>query len=78
MTGLRDLYVVLIDPSPQGMWERNWVELEERLLEPVKGVVAPRLFEVVLPFASCRVDWDMGGSGVVLRRPEGGEVEEED
>ncbi|KAF2822049.1 hypothetical protein CC86DRAFT_448466 [Ophiobolus disseminans] len=75
MEGLRDLYVVLVDPSPQGMWERNWVKLEERLLEPVKGVVRPRWFEVVLPFASCRLDWDMGESAVVLRKPVEGEDE---
>jgi hypothetical protein len=70
MTGLRDLYIVLIDPSPQGIWEANWSELEEELLEPVKQVVRPMWFELVLPFASCRTDWDMGESRVVLRRPE--------
>lgn len=76
MTGLRDLYVVIVDPSPQGMWERNWLELEEQLVRPVKAVVRPRWFEVVLPFGSCKVDWDMGDSAVVLRTPEGGEVED--
>jgi hypothetical protein len=69
MTGLRDLYVVLVDPTPQRMWERHWLELEEQLLAPVKLVVRPRLCEVVLPFATCRTDWDMGESRVVLRKP---------
>jgi hypothetical protein len=77
MKGLRDLYVVLIDPSPQGIWEANWSELEDELLEPVKKVVSPRWFELVLPFASCRTDWHMGESMVVLKRPELG-VEGED
>jgi hypothetical protein len=75
MTGLRDLYVVLIDPTPQRMWERHWLELEEQLLAPVKLVVRPRLCEVVLPFATCRTDWDMGESRVVLRKPKGREEE---
>jgi len=78
MEGLRDLYVVISDPSPQGMWEPHWLMLEEKLLEPVKSVVAPRSAEVVLPFGSCRLDWDMGESRVVLRRPEGWVDEEED
>ncbi|KAI8943008.1 hypothetical protein NX059_001046 [Plenodomus lindquistii] len=69
MQGLRDLYVVLSDPSPQGMWERNWLELEGQLLEPVKRVVRPRVVEVVLPYGSCGVNWDLGESRVVLRRP---------
>lgn len=78
MTGLRDLYIVLIDPSPQGMWERNWLSLEEQLLKPVKDVVRPRWFELVLPFSSCRTTWDMGDSQVVLRKPDGAVEEEED
>ena len=78
MTGLRDLYVVLIDPSPQDMWERNWLELEEQLLAPVKEVTRPKWFELLLPFASCKTDWDMGESRVVLRKPAGGVVEEDD
>lgn len=78
MTGLRELYVVLADPSPQGMWERNWLELEEQLLKPLTNVTRPERFEVMLPFARCGVDWDMGESRVVLRKPDGGEDEEED
>jgi hypothetical protein len=70
MKGLRNLQVVLIDPSPQGIWEANWSELEDELLQPVKNVVSPSWFELVLPFASCRTDWDMGESMVVLKRPE--------
>jgi hypothetical protein len=78
MTGLRDLYVVLVDPSPQQMWERNWLELEEQLLMPIKEVVKPAWFEVVLPYAGGGVEWDMGGSRVRLRRSESGVVEDED
>ncbi|KAH7068096.1 hypothetical protein BKA63DRAFT_536534 [Paraphoma chrysanthemicola] len=77
MTGLRDLYVVITDPSPQGMWERNWLELEEVLLRPVKAVIRPRWFELVLPYESCKMDWDMAESSCVLRTPET-LVEEED
>jgi hypothetical protein len=72
MTGLRELYVALVDPSPQDMWERSWGELEEQLLAPVKEVRGPRWFELLLPFGSCRTDWNMGECGVVLRRPEVG------
>jgi hypothetical protein len=54
------------------------LELEERLLEPIKGVVRPVRAEVVLPYGTCRMDWDMGESRVVLRRPEGGVEEDED
>jgi hypothetical protein len=70
LQGLKTLHVVLIDPSPQGIWERNWLELEGQLMEPVKRVVRPRLFEFVLPYASCGVERDMGGSCVRLRRPD--------
>ncbi|KAH8724068.1 hypothetical protein GQ44DRAFT_750402 [Phaeosphaeriaceae sp. PMI808] len=70
MNGLRDLYVVLVDPSQQDMWERNWIDLENELLHPVKAVTRPEWFELVLPFARCNIDWNMGESRVVLRRPE--------
>ncbi|KAF2727209.1 hypothetical protein EJ04DRAFT_479405 [Polyplosphaeria fusca] len=69
MKGLRDLRVVLVDPTPGRTWEARWLDLEEQLLEPVKEVVGPRWFEVVLPYASCETDWDMGESRVVLRVP---------
>ncbi|CAO2651866.1 Nn.00g001490.m01.CDS01 [Neocucurbitaria sp. VM-36] len=78
MQGLRDLYVVLVDPSPQSLWERNWLELEEQLLAPVKQVTNPGWFELMLPYASCGTDWDMEESRVRLRKPDGGDVEEED
>jgi hypothetical protein len=81
MQGLRDLYVVLVDPSPQQMWEVNWLELEDRLLESVREVRRGgrmRKAEVVLPYASCGIDWDTGGSCVKLTRPESEVVEGED
>ncbi|KAF2029260.1 hypothetical protein EK21DRAFT_101325 [Setomelanomma holmii] len=79
MTGLRDLYVVVTDPSPQDMWERHWLELEEVLLRPVKSVVKPQWFELMLPYENCGTAWDMGESSCVLRKPEGdGDGEEED
>jgi hypothetical protein len=70
MQGLRDLHVVITDPSPQHMWESNWLELETLLLEPVRKVVLPRRFELVLPYAGCDVKRNMGESRVRLRRPE--------
>jgi hypothetical protein len=78
MTGLRDLYVAIVDPSPQGIWERNWAELEEQLLRPVKEVTRPSQFELMLPFASCSTEWDMGDSRVVLRKPGNRVIEEEE
>jgi hypothetical protein len=81
MQELRDLYVVLVDPSPQQMWERNWLELEDRLLESVREVGRGgriRKAEVVLPYASCRTEWDMGGSCVRLTRPVSEAVEGDD
>jgi hypothetical protein len=81
MQGLRNLYVVLVDPSPQQMWERNWLELEDRLLESVREVGTGgrmREAEVVFPYASCGIDWDMGESCVRLTRPGSRSVGEED
>lgn len=71
MERLRELCVVIIDPSPQGMWERNWLELEQKLLEPVKSVTKPQCFDLVLPYASCNTARDMRPSNVILRKPEG-------
>ncbi|KNG45530.1 hypothetical protein TW65_07781 [Stemphylium lycopersici] len=78
MQRLRNLYVVLVDPSPQQMWERNWLELEDILLEAVRGVQKPNDAVVVLPYPTCGVDWDMRDSCVRLRRPEDGVVLEGD
>jgi hypothetical protein len=78
MEGLRNLYVAVVDPSPHDMWEGSWLESEELLLQPVKEVVRPRWFELMLPFASCGIEWDMGESRCVLRKPEGWLVEEVD
>lgn len=71
MRGLRDLKVSIIDPSADGIWEAHWLGLESLLLESVKKVttVGLRRFDVVMPYASCRVDWDMGESNVRLIRP---------
>jgi hypothetical protein len=76
MAGLRELRVVLLDKSVDGIWEAQWLGVQERLLEKIKCVTRPRRFVVVLPYRSCCVDWDMGESGCVLRRPEGDYVEE--
>ncbi|KAF1849454.1 uncharacterized protein K460DRAFT_365334 [Cucurbitaria berberidis CBS 394.84] len=77
MQGLRDLYVVLVDSSPQDLWERNWLELEEQLLTPVKKVTKPTWFELMLPYATCRTEWDMEESRVRLRKPDGDVNDEE-
>ncbi|KAF2123146.1 hypothetical protein BDV96DRAFT_481341 [Lophiotrema nucula] len=69
MKSLRDLYVVLIDPTPGSTWESRWLDLEEQLIQDVKAVVKPRWFELMLPYESCDTDWDMGESRVVLRKP---------
>lgn len=79
MQGLRDVYVVLVDPSHDQMWERNWNELEGFLLEPVKEVTRPWKFELLLPYASCGLAHDMGDSPVKLTKPDGeGEDEDEE
>jgi hypothetical protein len=78
MQELRNLYVLVIDPSPHEIWEGSWLELEEQLLEAAKNVTKPREFELMLPFKSCRTDWDMGESRCVLKKPEGGAVEDEE
>ncbi|RYO26445.1 hypothetical protein AA0113_g12460 [Alternaria arborescens] len=67
MQGLRHLQVMLIDPSPQQLWEANWVELEDILLDSVREVKRPHDAVVILPYPSCRTDWDMGDSTVRLR-----------
>jgi hypothetical protein len=76
MQGLRDLCVILVDPSRDDMWERNWKELEGFLLEPVKEVTRPRKFELMLPYSTCGVTHDMGDSPVRLMKPEGDGEEE--
>lgn len=68
MEGLRELYVVISDPSPGGIWESRWIALEERLLGPVSGVVRPR-GEVRLPFEGCGTGWDLGNCKVLLTTP---------
>lgn len=78
MQSLRDLRVVLIDPSRDSIWEGHWLEIEDVLLEPVKKVTGPRRFELMLPYATCGLDWDMGESNVILRKPEAEEDGEDD
>jgi hypothetical protein len=73
MASLRDLRVVLLDKSADGIWEAQWLALEGTLLAPVKSVVKPRVFEIIMPYATCQVDWDMGESRCVLRKPKGEE-----
>ncbi|KAF1918430.1 hypothetical protein BDU57DRAFT_556010 [Ampelomyces quisqualis] len=74
MVGLRQLHVVVIDPSPGGIWESRWLAQEEKLLGPVRQVTRPERFELVLPFDTCWTGWDMGSSNVVLRTPGHGVV----
>jgi hypothetical protein len=78
MKGLRELYVLLTDPSPQHLWERQWADLEERLLEDVQNVRQTRWFTLMLPYPGCRTDWDMGGCNVILRKPEDDDEDEDD
>lgn len=73
MKGVKSLTVALVDPSAHSIWENNWLELEAVILEPVKRVVGLAQFEVVLPYASCDAERDMGSCGVRLRLPDGGE-----
>jgi hypothetical protein len=70
LQGLKNLYVAVVDPRIHNMWQGSWLEFEELLLKPVKEVVRPRTFELMLPFASCGVGWDMGESRCVLRKPQ--------
>lgn len=72
MQGLRNLQVVLIDPSPQQIWATVWSDLEDILLDSVRAVKRPREAVLVLPYPSCRTDWDMGNSTVRLRLPDNG------
>ncbi|KAF2475149.1 uncharacterized protein BDR25DRAFT_100282 [Lindgomyces ingoldianus] len=78
MKGLRELFVVLADPSPFKMWEQKWIELEKELLAPVKLVIQPRWFELWLPYSGSNVGLDMGGSSCRLRKPDGLEEGEEE
>ncbi|PVI00886.1 hypothetical protein DM02DRAFT_592037 [Periconia macrospinosa] len=68
MDGLRDLRVVIL--SREGIWEAAWLSLEEKLVESIKKVARVKRVEVVLPYQSCRVDWDVGN--VVFSRPGNG------
>ncbi|KAA8621844.1 hypothetical protein PtrV1_06345 [Pyrenophora tritici-repentis] len=78
MEELRNLFVVLLDPSPQQLWERSWLELQDMLLESVKDVKRPREAVVVLPYPSCGTEWDSADSSVTLRSPIGGIVDQDD
>lgn len=83
MKGLQSLKVTLVDPSAQDIWETSWLELEATIMEPIKKVrlqacrdpalrdraMCEEGFELTLPYVSCDVGRDMGGSGVRLRRP---------
>ena len=78
MQDLRDLKVVITDPSPDGIWEGHWLAFEHMLLEPVKKVVKPKVFELVLPYQSCIVERDMGESKVRLIKPIAEEEQEDE
>ena len=49
MEGLRELYVQLITPYGN---ENLWADIEAGILEPVKAVTRPKVFELILPFPS--------------------------
>ena len=77
MRGLQDLYVVIVDSSRDGIWEAQWLSLEEKLLEAVKRIRGIKRAEVMLPYPSCSLDWDMEGK-VMLRKPQRVVLEEEE
>ncbi|KAL7778233.1 hypothetical protein CFE70_004910 [Pyrenophora teres f. teres 0-1] len=76
MEELRNLFVVLIDPSPQRLWEISWLDLQDLLLESVKDVKRPKEAVVVLPYPSCVTEWDSADSCVTLRSPIDGMVDQ--
>ncbi|OCL10824.1 hypothetical protein AOQ84DRAFT_314832 [Glonium stellatum] len=67
LSGLRELYVVLIDSAR--LWEEKWLRLEEELLQPVKLVIQPQWFELSLPYSASNVELDMGVSSCRLSKP---------
>ncbi|KAF2014754.1 hypothetical protein BU24DRAFT_463516 [Aaosphaeria arxii CBS 175.79] len=77
MKGLRDLYVVVSDPSPQALWEDKWLALEDKLYEDIAKVKQVRWGEVFLPYASCNIDVQFEGCAIGFRKP-AGEEEEDD
>lgn len=78
MCGLREVHIVLSDVSRDAIWENHWRVLEGKLLESVRAVIRPDCFEVVMPYKSCSINWDMRPSMVVLRRPETEEKDEDE
>ncbi|ORY14384.1 hypothetical protein BCR34DRAFT_599163 [Clohesyomyces aquaticus] len=78
MRGLRELFVVLTDPSPNQLWEQKWIGLEKELLEPAKLVIQPRWFELMLPYEGCNTGIDMGASACRLKKPEAAGDEDSD
>jgi hypothetical protein len=73
MRGLRELNIRILDV----MWRDQWLIMEKRLMEGVKDVRSPRVFEVTLPHPESNVGMDVGQSKCVFRRPGDGAVERE-
>jgi hypothetical protein len=72
MTGLRKLHVTLWFRSRDliDCYEEIWKPHEQVLLEPIKSLIVPTDFVLVLPDRRCSTDIDMGDSRCVLRLPE--------
>lgn len=68
MEGLRDLQVVIKELGARETWAHVWATVEQMILRDVEGVGVAKVV-VWLPYARCRVDWDMGCRGIVLKRP---------
>ena len=78
MKGLRDLYVVFYDQSAQGIWERNWLELEDTLVEDIGKVRQCRWFEVVMPYSTSVTEREVEGCNVRFRNPDVEHAEDEE
>ena len=61
--------MVLIDSAR--LWEEKWLSLEEELLQPVKLVIQPQWFELLLPYSTSNVELDTGASSCRLSKPAG-------
>lgn len=74
MSSLRNLLVRLFYPGYQRSDPKpivdSWKSKEVRLFEPVRSVLAPTSFVIILPDKSCSTSLDVGASKCVFRFPE--------